>query len=202
MIFKNTVYYDSCKSMPLTAYIDYLETQDLKYFSSKNKMDKECETAYLSFFNDFLIVSENRDIIDKFVKLHKIEKLRGKYKICSLLIYHIRNFDTKLSKEKLDALVMELEKWDFKNRQKKELFVYLNYVETRLNGIITQIRLLESEVSKKDNKEVISIHKQLNVMENIQEKRYRLKAEDLTVLDYLEIKKDCDRIVESRNTKK
>lgn len=202
MIFTKAIYYDSCKSMPLTAYIEYLETQELKHFSSLKKMNKECEQAYLSFFNDFLIVSENRDVIDKFVKLHKIEKLKGKYNICSLLIYHIRNFDIKLGKDKLDALVNELDKWDFKNRQKKELFIHINYVETRLNGIFTQIKLLESEVSKKDNKEAISIPKQLNIMENIQEKKYRLKAEDLTVLDYLEIKKDCDRIVESRNTKK
>lgn len=193
--------YNNTRIMPLTAYKKYLETQDVKYFSSKEKASKECERASYEFYDDFLKVSENRTAINRFVKVHEIEKLKGKYKICSLLIYSIRTYPLKYDNKNLLEFVEQLIKWGYKVNREKPLMPQINIIEQRLQGLVTKIEMLQSEFEKDDVKEAVSIEKQLNDMENIQEKKYRLKAEDFTVYEFLMMQKDCKLILEQRRKK-
>lgn len=196
-MIKRTIYYDSTKKMPLTAYKLFLETQETKYFSSKQKYNKECEKAQLAFFDDLITVSENREVIDRFVKINEIEKLKGKYNVCMMIIHAIRNMQPY--KKVLEDFVSELEKWNYKLDRNKELFGQLDKIENRLQGILTKVEQLQSEFEVAEEKKAQDIDKQLNFIENTQEKKYRLKAEDLTVYEFIMLLKECQEIIRRRN---
>lgn len=196
-MIKRTIYYDSTKKMPLTAYKLFLETQETKYFSSKKKYNKECETAQLSFFDDLITVSENREVIDRFVRINEIEKLKGKYNVCMMIIHAIRNMQP--DKKVLGDFVSELEKWNYRLDRNKELFGQLDKIQNRLQGILTKVEQLQSEFEVTEEKKAQDIDKQLNFIENIQEKKYRLKAEDLTVYEFIMLLKECQEIITRRN---
>lgn len=196
-MIKRTIYYNSTKKMPLTAYKLFLETQEAKYFSSKEKYNKECETAKLLFFDDLITVSENREVIDRFVSINEIEKLKGKYNVCMMIIHAIRNMQP--DKKVLEDFVSEIEKWNYKLDRNKELFGQLDKIENRLQGILTKVEQLQSEFEVTEEKKAQDIDKQLNFIENTQEKKYRLKADDLTVYEFIMLLKECQEIIMRRN---
>lgn len=194
------ILYDSTKKMPLENYKNYLETQDIKYFSSNLKQHKGIEQAMMDFFNDFIIVSENSQIIDKFSKIHKIEKLKGKYNVVMLLISAIHNHNG--SREKLLELTEQLVKWGYKIDAKKELFSQLEIILNRIQAIKTQIQLLQSEFEESEKTEGHNIESNLDNIENVLEKKYKMNISDYTVYEYIMLQKKAENIIESRKNKK
>lgn len=194
------ILYDSTKKMPLENYKNYLETQDIKYFSSNLKQIKGIEHAMMDFFNDFIIVSENSQIIDKFSKIHKIEKLKGKYNVVMLLVSAIHNHTG--SREQLLELTEQLVKWGYKIDPKKELFSQLEIILNRIQSIKTQIQLLQAEFEESEKTEGHNIESNLDNIENILEKKYKMNISDYTVYEYIMLQKKAEKIIESRKNKK
>ena len=194
------ILYDSTKKMPLENYKNYLETQDIKYFSSNLKQVKGIEQAMMDFFNDFIIVSENSQIIDKFSKIHKIEKLKGKYNVVMLLISAIHNHNG--NREQLLELTDQLVKWGYKINPEKELFSQLEIILNRIQSIKTQIQLLQSEFEESEKTEGHNIESNLDNIENVLEKKYKMNISDYTVYEYIMLQKKAEKIIESRKNKK
>lgn len=190
------IFYSSCKTMPLWNYKMYLETQDKKYFSSRLRIGKKTDSALYSFFDDYFKLTENNEIIVRFSKLEKIEKLKGKYNVVMLLLQAIHNHVG--GRKELLELVAELGKWGYRVNPEKELFEQLSTIKNRLEGVKTAINLINGELEKDDKKDSVTIESQLDDLENIFEKKYRMDIKDYTVFDFVMMQKKAKEIIESR----
>lgn len=149
--------YDNCKSLMLDNYINYLESGDLLHFSNyyqikrpKKPNDKELDKAMTDFYSDLIHISQNEKVLRRFEVIHKIMKYEQKYNSVKMLVNAIRTFDTNLSRERLLELVEQLEKWNYRIDKTKWLFDELDKIESRVEGIKTEIELLSVELKEVD----------------------------------------------------
>lgn len=196
---KETItYYDSAETLPLINWIKYFETQDLTYFNDKRKKSKDNEQAMVQCFNDYIKISKNHDILRRFGKLHKIMKLQGKYNSVMMLCNAILSYKDVKNMEVFTELVNSLEAWNYKIDRKKDVFEQVLKVSKRVQGIKTQIELLEIELKKDDDKEAKSIERQLIVVSKGLGLNYRLKAEEITLKEWLEYQNELKEEIEQK----
>lgn len=185
---KETItYYDSADVLPLDNWINYFKTQDLTYFNDKRKVSKDNENAMVNCFNDYIKISENHDILRRFGKIHKIMKFTGKYNSVMMLCNAILSYKDVKNMEVFNELVENLERWNYKIDRKKDVFEQVYKISKRVQGLKTQIELLEIELKKDDNEEATSIERQLLVVGKGLGLNYRLKSSELTLKEWLEM---------------
>lgn len=204
-INETITYYDSADVLPLDNWIAYFKTQDLTYFNDKRKVSKDNETAMINCFNDYIRISQNRDILRRFGKLHKIMKLKGKYNSVIMLCNAILSYKDVKNMEVFNELVENLELWNYRIDRKKDVFDQVIKIAKRVQGIKTQIELLEIELKKDDNEEANSIERQLIIVSKGLGLNYRLKSSELTLKEWLEyqnqLKKEIEEQIKSQNKK-
>ena len=93
------------------------------------------------------------------------------------------------------------EKWDYKISIDKDVFEQLEKINNRIQGIKTKIDMLSSEMKKEDKKESININSTLIDISRVLELKYQLKANELTVSEWIEYKKQAKKDIEERNKK-
>lgn len=188
-IFKTLNFYDKCETIPLYNWIKYFETQDLRYFNNKRKENKKNHDTMIMCFNDYITLTESIQIVSRFVKMHKIMKLTTKYNSVMMLCRSLKEYPKELQIQGFKSLAKELEKWDYRIDPKKEVFEQITKIENRVKGIKTKIELLKIELQKEDNKESVSIEKQLLIVGRDLKINYKLNAKELTLKEWIELQK-------------
>lgn len=191
--------YENCESMPLWNFQKYLETHDLKYFSKEHKNHRELESCMMRFYDDYLKRSKSASyIISRFGTIHKILRLTQKYNTVTLLLQAAYNYPVNGKIERLKEITEQLEKWNYKIDKEKDLFKQLEAINNRIQGIKTQIALLEDELKKEDIGEATTIENQLISVSRILELGYKLNVKKITVLEWIAYQDQAEKEVINR----
>lgn len=184
IFIKKPKVYNSCKEMPLYNFKMYLDTQDLIWFSKDGKRHKNLNTVMVNFFDEYIKLTNNRKVLNRFVKMQKMMKLDIKYMNVTLLLNAIENH--KLSKKELDQNIKNLREWGYKLYKEKDLFMQTNKIRNRIQNLKTQYQLLQAEISDDDKEESISLEKQLIIVSKGLELGYKIDLKDTTVYEWYE----------------
>jgi len=186
--------------MPLVNFRDYLSTQDLKYFTKEHKEHSELNEVVSEFWNEYLKLTDNREVLNRFSTMLKIEKLISKYSVCSLVLKCLFEFNSNYqSMDTFNELIEILEKNNYRIDRKKEVYEQLEKVKQRLQGIATQIELLRSTIKDNDETEAKSIESQLISVSRGLDLHYMLDITKLSVLEWIEYQKQLREYITLKN---
>ncbi len=194
--------YKKCDEMPLWNFQKYLETNDLKYFTKELKEVKGLYLVMNDFFAEYLELTQNNSVYQRFGKIYKLLKLEGKYNCVSLILKSLYNYDKGLNIDTFHALTWELEKWHYKIDRSKDIFSQIESINQRLQNVKTQIEVLQLELKKDDQQESQSIESQLISVSRILELKYKLDAKEITVKEWVEYQKQAEKTIKSHKNGK
>ena len=167
LVKKKPEYYLQAKDMLLWNYLQYLETNDLRYFSNyhNKKNVKEpridlLEQSMTAIYGEILEITKRFEVLEKFRKTHKILKNKVKYNAVMDLIKSIYEYDNNLGREILLEKVEMIRRWGYKVSQDKDLFDQLDKIAKGLQAIKTEVEVLESELIKENKTEKVSFEKE------------------------------------------
>ena len=167
LVKRKPEYYLQAKDMLLWNYLQYLETNDLRYFSNyhNKKNVKEpridlLEQSMTAIYGEILEITKRFEVLEKFRKTHKILKNKVKYNAVMDLIKSIYEFDNNLGREILLEKVEMIRLWGYKISQEKDLFDQLDKIAKGLQAIKTEVEVLESELIKENKTEKVSFEKE------------------------------------------
>ena len=167
LVKRKPEYYLQAKEMLLWNYLQYLETNDLRYFSDyhNKKNVKEpridlLEQSMTAIYGEILEITKRFEVLEKFRKTHKILKNKVKYNAVMDLIKSIYEFDNNLGREILLEKVEMIRRWGYKISQDKDLFDQLDKIAKGLQAIKTEVEVLESELIKENKTEKVSFEKE------------------------------------------
>lgn len=164
--------------------VDYDGRQKKDDSEELKEVEKQIQDQYFKAVND-------RAFSVKMQKWGKIDYLMTKYRVLDLLINSM--FDgvknNTMDAETRIQYIFQLGKWGFKipliNNVIDDL-ILLNQFRTSLEGISTQIAILNSELKDDGKKESQSLLKQLRIVEIGLGYSYRLDAKKITVSEWIE----------------
>jgi hypothetical protein len=194
--------YRKCDEMPLWNFQKYLETNDLKYFTKELKEVKDLHLVMNDFFVEYLELTQNNAVYQRFSKIYKLLKLEGKYNCVTLILKSLYNYDKGLNIDMFHALTLELEKWHYKIDRAKDIFAQIESINQRLQNVKTQIEILQLELKKDDQQESQSIESQLISVSRILELKYKLNAKEITVKEWIEFQKQAEKTIKSQKNGK
>jgi len=191
IFIKQPQMYTSCKEMPLDNFIKYLDTQDLIWFSKDGKRHEDLNKAMINFFDEYINLTNNQRVRNRYVKIVKMMKIDVKYMSVGITLKALKNH--KLSKKELDENIANLRKWGYKVYKEIDLFTQLDKIQNRLQNLRTQYEMLKIDIESDDQDEKISIEKQLILVSKGLELGYKIDKKTTTVYEwyeYQEILKD------------
>lgn len=187
-----TTYYKNCAEMPLINFKKYLETHDERFFTKEFKKGKKLNDVVAFFWNEYLEKTNNTDIIRRFQTIVKIETLQLKYKVCKMVLICLANFDSKKTNfEQFNELVSILEKNHYRINKTDSIYEQLAKINTRLNGINTQIELLKENLKDNDEKEAVNLESQIIKVSRALDLKYLIDINQITVLQWIEYQKQA-----------
>ena len=197
-------YFDTCEKMPLYNFKMFVETNDLKWFSNDLKHNDRLQNVADLFFTDYIELTNNRKIENRYVTMFEMMRLENKYKCVSLLLKSLWHYDKLQGKENFDKMVDILDQWNYKIDRNKEVFEQIEKIANRIQGIKTKIELLRAKLEdgQKEKSEKPNFEKELINITRILELHYRLKIKELNVAEFIGYQKQAQEIVESQNKSK
>ncbi|QHB39091.1 hypothetical protein snork62_gp061 [Flavobacterium phage vB_FspS_snork6-2] len=190
--------------MPLYNFKMFIETNDLKYFSSDFKEDSKLQNIADLFFTDYIELTNNRKVENRYITMFEIMRLENKYKCVSLLLKSLWNYDKLQGKENFDKMIDILEQWNYKIDRNKEVFEQIEKIANRIQGIKTKIELLRAKLDdgQKEKSDKPNFEKELINIGRILELRYSLKIKELNVAEFIGYQKQAQEVIESQNKAK
>lgn len=198
--FNKIDYYYSPDVMPLVNFVKFLETNDKKYFTKQLIYNKNVDNVIVDFFKEYERITKDEKIIDRLNKMSEIIYLTTKYNTVTFLVETAMNFSKHMGIEQFKEIISCIEKWDYRIDYNSDIFEQLEKIKNRVNGILTKIEMLNSEIEVEDKKEAININSSLIDISRLLELKYPLKANELTVLEWLEYRNQAE--VELKERKK
>jgi len=201
---KSDSYFDTCEKMPLWNFKMFIETNDLKYFSSKLTFDPKLQNIADAFFTNYIELTNNRKVENRYVTMFEIMRLENKYKCVSLLLNALWNYDKSLGLEGFNKMIEILEQWNYKIDRNKDVFKQIETINNRLQGIKTKIELIRGKLDEKDteNKEKPNFDAELINISRILELKYRLTVKELNVAEFIGYQQQAHQVVEQQSKAK
>jgi hypothetical protein len=201
---KSDNYYDTCEKMPLWNFKMFIETNELKYFSSKLKDDPKLQNVADSFFTNYIELTNNRKVENRYITMFEIMRLENKYKCVSLLIKALWNYDSRLDISGFNKMIEILEQWNYKIDIKKDIFTQIEAINNRIQGIKTKIELLRGKLDEKDNdsKDKPNFDAELINISRILELRFKLSVKELMVAEFIGYQQQAQQIIEQQTKSK
>lgn len=201
---KSDSHFDTCEKMPLWNFKMFIETNDLKYFSSKLKYDSKLQNIADAFFTNYIELTNNRKVENRYVTMFEIMRLENKYKCVSLLLNAMYNYDAKLGKESFNKMVDILKQWNYSIDVNKDVFKQIETINNRLQGIKTKIELIRAKLDEKDveSKDKPNFDAELINISRILELRFQLKVKDLNVSEFIGYQQQAHQLVEQQSKSK
>ena len=144
-VFENT------KQMSLYNYIQFLETNDIRYFSTFHDVllpypfsQQKLIEAKDEILNE--LVKDNQDVAYRIEMIHKVEKLKVKYLDVNRLVDLMLFPHCKI--ELLQELRKQLQKWGYKIRVDLDIYDQLIKIKNRSEALISEIKSLTIEIKR------------------------------------------------------
>lgn len=195
---KKITFYDKCENMPLHNFQMYLKTNDLRYFTMEFKDHKSLNDVMNAFFAEYLELTKNQKVVQRFGLMFKIMRLTAKYNTVMLLLKTLYNFPKNGNISQFEELIHQLDKWNYRIDRSKDVFEQLEKISNRVQGIKTQLDLLNDELKEDDKGEAATIESQLISVSRCLELGYRLNPKDITVLEWHEYQEQAKKVLKDR----
>ena len=201
---KSDSYFDTCEKMPLWNFKMFIETNDLKYFSSKLIFSPKLQNIADAFFTNYIELTNNRKVENRYVTMFEIMRLENKYKCVYLLLNALCNYDLKLGMEGFNKMIEILEQWNYKIDRSKDVFKQIETINNRLQGIKTKIELIRGKLDEKENdgKEKPNFNSELINISRILELRFQLKVKEMNVAEFIGYQQQATQVVEQQSKAK
>lgn len=198
-IFKTKItFYDKCENMPLYDFQMYLKTNDLRYFTKEFKHHKSLNDVMNAFFAEYLELTKNQKVVQRFGLMFKIMRLTAKYNTVMLLLKTLYNFPKNGNITHFEELIHQLDKWNYRIDRSKDVFEQLEKISNRVQGIKTQLDLLNDELKEDDKGEATTIESQLISVSRCLDLGYRLNPKEITVLEWHEYQEQAKKLLRER----
>lgn len=208
LIKKSIDYFLNTKEMSLWHYSQYLETNDLRYFSNyfdlsnpKKPNQKTLEHSLALIYGEMLEITQSFEVIERFNNTHKIYKLETKYLDVKRLVNGIRLGYEYLDYKGVPELIDQLAKWHYKIDKKKNVLNQLDKIERRVEGIKSEIESLRVKLSKENKQEKLDIDEAIFNVQHGLEMNFQIDKKKTTLFEWLlmqkRLKKKIDNIEKS-----
>lgn len=192
-IFENT------KQMSLYNYIQFLETNDIRYFSTFHEVlfpypvsQKKLFEAKDNILND--LVKDNQDVAYRIEMIHKVEKLKVKYLDVNRLVDLMLFPHCKI--ELLQELRKQLQKWGYKIRVDLDIYDQLIKIKNRSESLISEIKSLTIEIEKSNKGEKLEIEEVLFNLEQGLEMNYKIDTKKTSLFEWVLMQKRLIKKIE------
>lgn len=203
LIFKPSMVYLSTKEMTLFEYIQYLNTNDLLWFSNfyskkylKKPKNSELEHSMTIIFGEILSITKNYNVVEKFRDTIDLEKFKVKYNDVKRLCHFILHFDIRLGREKLVELVELLRRWKYKIDDKKDLITQIEKINNSVENLVTEIKLLEAKLSKVNKEEKKSIESDILDIQLGLELSFKINPKETTLFEWFDLNRRYSEKIE------
>ena len=197
---KSDNYFDTCEKMPLYNFKMFIETNDLKWFSKDLKYHTELQTVADKFFTNYIELTNNQKVQNRYVTMFEIMRLENKYRCVTILLKALYNYDKRSDMYLFNQMIELLEQWNYKIDKSKDIFKQFENINNRLQGIKTKIELLKAKIDD-GNKEVEkpNFEKELLNISRVLELNYKLSIKDLNVAEFIAYQMEANEVVKLKN---
>lgn len=194
--------FENSKQMTLYHYVKFLETNDIRYFSTFHDVaipypisNNKLKEAKDEIFNE--IVKDNNDVAYRIELMHKIEKLKVKYldvnRLIDLMLFPHCN------SEMLQELRKQLQKWGYKIRIGIDTYEQLIKIKNRSEALISEINSLTTEIQKSNSFEKVEIEDIIFNIEQGLEMKFKIDTKKTSLYEWGLMQKKFIKIVEQHN---
>ena len=194
--------FENSKQMTLYHYVKFLETNDIRYFSTFHDVaipypisNNKLKEAKDEIFNE--IVKDNNDVAYRIELMHKIEKLKVKYldvnRLIDLMLFPHCN------SEMLQELRKQLQKWGYKIRIGIDVYEQLIKIKNRSESLISEINSLTTEIQKSNSYEKVEIEDIIFNIEQGLEMKFKIDTKKTSLYEWGLMQKKFIKIVEQHN---
>ena len=194
MIFQKTKYYDSIETLPLYNFDKYRSTKDLNWFivgydgRQKKVINAELSNIEKTILDQYFKAIDDNTFINRLKKWGEIETLKTKYFVVKSLVNRLwlgfgdDDMGTRL------LMIKELKRHGFSMPEintlegDREMLILIN---SGVEGIKTQIHLIEKELVVEGRKESYDLNKQLRILEIGLGYNYRINSKQITVKEWI-----------------
>ena len=194
MIFQKTKYYDSIETLPLYNFDKYRSTKDLNWFivgydgRQKKVINAELSNIEKTILDQYFKAIDDNTFINRLKKWGEIETLKTKYFVVKSLVNRLwlgfgdDDMGTRL------LMIKELKRHGFTIPEintlegDREMLILIN---SGVEGIKTQIHLIEKELVVEGRKESYDLNKQLRILEIGLGYNYRINSKQITVKEWI-----------------
>ena len=198
MIFQKTKYYDSIETLPLYNFDKYRSTKDLNWFivgydgRQKKIINAELSKFEKTILDQYFKAIDDNSFINRLKKWGEIETLKTKYFVVKSLVFRMSiGFENDEMNQRL-IFIKELKRHGFSMPEINTLEgdkEYLLLINSGVEGIKTQIHLIEKELVVEGRKESSSLIKQIQIVTIGLGYPHPLNARTLTVAEWIELTK-------------
>ena len=194
--------FENSKQMTLYHYVKFLETNDIRYFSTFHDVaipypisNNKLKEAKDEIFNE--IVKDNNDVAYRIELMHKIEKLKVKYldvnRLIDLMLFPHCN------SEMLQELRKQLQKWGYKIRIGNDTYAQLIKIKNKSESLISEINSLTTEIQKSNSYEKVEIEDIIFNIEQGLEMKFKIDTKKTSLYEWGLMQKKFIKIVEQHN---
>ena len=194
MIFQKTKYYDSIETLPLYNFDKYRSTKDLNWFivgydgRQKKVINAELSNIEKTILDQYFKAIDDNSFINRLKKWGEIETLKTRYFVVKSLVNRLwlgfgdDDMETRL------LMIKELKRHGFSMPEintlegDREMLILIN---SGVEGIKTQIHLIEKELVVEGRKESYDLNKQLRILEIGLGYNYRINSKQITVKEWI-----------------
>lgn len=198
MIFQKTKYYDIIETLPLYNFDKYRSTKDLNWFivgydgRQKKVINAELSTIEKTILDQYFKAIDDNSFINRLKKWGEIETLKTKYFVVKSLVFRMSiGFENDEMNQRL-IFIKELKRHGFSMPEINTLEgdkEYLLLINSGVEGIKTQIHLIEKELVIEGRKESSSLIRQIQIVTIGLGYPHPLNPRTLTVAEWIELTK-------------
>ena len=198
MIFQKTKYYDSIETLPLYNFDKYRSTKDLNWFivgydgRQKKIINAELSKIEKTILDQYFKAIDDNSFINRLKKWGEIETLKTKYFVVKSLVFRMSiGFENDEMNQRL-IFIKELKRHGFSMPEINTLEgdkEYLLLINSGVEGIKTQIHLIEKELVVEGRKESSSLIRQIQIVTIGLGYPHPLIARELKVAEWIELTK-------------
>ncbi len=190
--------FNSCEDMLLYNYFQYRKTLDLNWFlNGYDGRQKKIDEALLKpieerINNEYYTLTNSRGFEKMLQNYAKIESLKTKYFVVSTLIYNVaKGFGHNMTSQEIRAKYIEqLKLHGFKMNiigTFQDDLIAVERINSQIQGIKTNIKIIEDEMKVEGTKEVSSLQKQLLTLEIGLGLKREINPKKITILEWVEM---------------
>lgn len=195
----------SIDEMTLWHYMNYLKTNDLRWFSDYFELANPKPINIPSLQNSLQIIygqmleyTQDPIIIENYRRISELLKLSIKFEDVTRLVNYIKSYDPVLGLDNIKLMIAQLKKWRYKINENLPIFEQVETIEFQTQAIASEIQSLKAKIERNNTNENIEIEDIIFNTQVILELKYKIEPKETTLKEWLVYQKNAKKIIEKR----